>query len=32
VGVPDEVGFQAKPQLGQAMLERALAAGVPLAG
>jgi SRSO17 transposase len=28
-GVPDEVGFQTKPQLGQAMLERALAAGVP---
>jgi SRSO17 transposase len=28
-GVPDEVGFQTKPQLGQAMLARALAAGVP---
>jgi len=28
-GVPDEVGFQTKPQLGQAMLERALAARVP---
>jgi hypothetical protein len=28
-GVPDEVGFQTKPQLGQAMLERALAVGVP---
>ena len=28
-GVSDEVGFQTKPQLGQAMLERALAAGVP---
>jgi SRSO17 transposase len=28
-GVPDEVGFKTKPQLGQAMLERALAAGVP---
>jgi SRSO17 transposase len=28
-GVPDEVAFQTKPQLGQAMLERALAAGVP---
>src|SRR4029453_17521065 len=28
-GVPDEVGFQTKPQLGQAMLERALAAEVP---
>ena len=28
-GVPEEVGFQTKPQLGQAMLERALAAGVP---
>jgi hypothetical protein len=27
--VPDEVAFQTKPQLGQAMLERALAAGVP---
>src|ERR687897_978868 len=28
-GIPDEVGFQTKPQLGQVMLERALAAGVP---
>src|SRR4030095_9995957 len=28
-GVPEEGGFQTKPQLGQAMLERALAAGVP---
>ena len=28
-GVPDDVGFQTKPQLAQAMLERALAAGVP---
>jgi SRSO17 transposase len=28
-GVPDEVGLKTKPQLGQAMLERALAAGVP---
>jgi SRSO17 transposase len=28
-GIPDEVGFQTKPQLGQAMLARALAAGVP---
>jgi SRSO17 transposase len=28
-GVPEEVGFKTKPQLGQAMLERALAAGVP---
>ena len=28
-GVPEEVVFQTKPQLGQAMLERALAAGVP---
>jgi SRSO17 transposase len=27
-GVPDEVGFQTKPQLGVAMLERAHAAGV----
>jgi SRSO17 transposase len=26
---PDEVGFQTKPQLGQAIVERALAAGVP---
>ena len=28
-GVPEEVGFQTKPQLGQAMVERALATGVP---
>jgi SRSO17 transposase len=28
-GVPDEVAFKTKPQLGRAMLERALAAGVP---
>ena len=28
-GVPDEVAFKTKPQLGQAMLERALSAGVP---
>jgi SRSO17 transposase len=28
-GVPDEVGFKTKPQLGQAMVERALAARVP---
>jgi hypothetical protein len=28
-GVPEEVGFQTKPQLGQAMLERAIAVGVP---
>jgi SRSO17 transposase len=27
--IPDQVGFQTKPQLGQAMLERTLAAGVP---
>jgi SRSO17 transposase len=29
-GVPEEVGFQTKPQLGQAMLERAIAVGVPI--
>src|SRR3954451_21374457 len=28
-GIGDQVGFATKPQLGQAMLERALAAGVP---
>jgi len=28
-GIGDEVGFATKPQLGQAMLERAVAAGVP---
>jgi SRSO17 transposase len=28
-GIDDEVGFQTKPQLGQAMLQRAVAAGVP---
>jgi len=28
-GIPDDVGFQTKPQLAQAMLERALAARVP---
>ena len=27
--VPERVGFQTKPQLAQAMLERALEAGVP---
>jgi SRSO17 transposase len=27
--IPDEVAFKTKPQLGQAMLERAVAAGVP---
>ena len=27
--VPKQVGFQTKPQLAQAMLERALEAGVP---
>ena len=30
-GVPDEVGFATKPKLGAAMLQRALAAGVPFA-
>src|SRR6266404_6010477 len=30
-GVPDTVEFRTKPQLAQAMLERALAAGVPAA-
>jgi SRSO17 transposase len=30
-GVPDEVGFATKPQLGLRMLERALAAGLPFA-
>jgi SRSO17 transposase len=28
-GIPNDVGFQTKPQLGQAMLERTLAARVP---
>jgi SRSO17 transposase len=28
-GIPDEVGFQTKPRLGMAMLERAFTAGVP---
>jgi SRSO17 transposase len=31
-GVPDEVAFQTKPQLGQAMLERALAPACRLGG
>ena len=31
-GVPEEVGFQTKPQLGQAMLERTLTAGCRLGG
>ena len=31
-GIPDEVAFKTKPQLGQAMLERAVAAGVPVGG
>src|ERR671929_1344878 len=30
-GIPDAVGFATKPKLGLAMLERALAAGVPFA-
>ena len=30
-GIPDQVGFRTKPQLAQAMLERALDAGVPAA-
>ena len=30
-GVPDEIGFATKPKLGLAMLQRALAAGVPFA-
>lgn len=30
-GVPEEVRFQTKPQLAKAMLQRALAAGVPFA-
>lgn len=30
-GIPDDLGFATKPQLGLAMLERALAAGVPFA-
>jgi SRSO17 transposase len=29
-GIPDEIGFQTKPQLAQAMLARATEAGVPL--
>ena len=29
VGIPDEVAFQTKLQLGEAMAERALATGVP---
>jgi SRSO17 transposase len=28
-GIPEEVAFKTKPQLGQAMLERAVAVGVP---
>ncbi len=30
--VPEEVGFQTKPRLAQAMLERALDVGVPAGG
>jgi SRSO17 transposase len=30
-GIPDEVEFATKPQQARAMLERALAAGVPFA-
>ena len=30
-GIPDDVGFATKPQLAQAMLERAVEAGVPFA-
>ena len=29
-GIPDDVGFQTKPQLAQAMLQRAVDTGVPL--
>jgi len=31
-GIPNEVGFQTKPQLGQAMVERALPPGCRLGG